>query len=201
MGFMYRAAVMGLMPACMLIPGCRGQKSEAPPIHIIQNMDNQAKYVPYGQNSFFADGRNMRPTVKGTVARGGLNNDSAYFHGKTDSQFVSIPVKLTMELMQRGRERYGIYCSVCHGLSGDGKSINVLKGFTPAPAYTDERLLKLRDGEIFNVISNGVRTMPSMAAQVPVEDRWAIVAYVRALQKSQLASIEDVPPDKQSLLK
>jgi mono/diheme cytochrome c family protein len=164
-------------------------------------MDKQEKFGAFGENPFFADNRAMRELVEGTVPRGFLQEDEAYFTGMKDSLFASNPMDITMELLERGQERYGIFCSVCHGLSGGGNGIVIQKGFTPATSYTDERILSFEDGEIFNVITNGVRTMPSLNTQIPVDDRWAIVAYVRALQRSQKASLEDVPFDQRSKLK
>ncbi len=193
-------ASLGCILALMIIPGCRGQKSVQPPIHLIPDMDNQGKYKAYGGNPFFSDGRNMRPLPEGTVPRGHLNADEVYYTGMADSQFVSNPERITMALMERGRERYDIFCSVCHGLTGDGEGIVIKKGFTPSPSYAEDRILQMQDGEIFQVITNGVRTMASMRIQVPVDDRWAIVAYVRALQRSMNASLDDVPEDKRSRL-
>jgi mono/diheme cytochrome c family protein len=181
--------------------GCRGQKSTEPPIHLVPNMDVQEKYKAFGENPVFHDKRNMRPIPEGTIARGHLDADKAYFTGMVDSQFVSNQLPLTMELLERGRERYDIYCSVCHGLTGSGKGIIIQKGFTPAPSYHDERIINMSDGEIFNVITNGIRTMQPVKTQVPVEDRWAVTAYIRALQRSQNGTINDVPEDKQAGLK
>jgi len=185
----------------LIMLGCRGQKSTKPPIHLVPNMDNQQKFRAFGENPFFTDKRGMRSLVEGTVPRGYLQLDDAYYLGMLpDSQFVDNPVELTMELLKRGQERFGIFCSVCHGLTGQGTGIVVKRGYTPAPSYTDERILSFKDGEIFNVISNGVRTMKGLGTQIPVDDRWAIVAYVRALQRSQNARLEDVPEDKRSEL-
>jgi mono/diheme cytochrome c family protein len=204
--FNLRAGMYLCLAAVVLValPGCRGQKSSKPPVHIVQNMDYQDKYMAYGENPFFADGRNMRPLVEGTVPRDHLRADEAYYTGMSDpvdSRYIANPESLNMEFLERGRERYDIFCSVCHGLAGDGKGIMVAKGFTPAPSYYEERIMQLQDGAIFQVISNGIRTMPSMAVQVPVKDRWAVVAYVRALQRSRNATMKDVPEEKQNEIK
>ncbi|MBF0431081.1 MAG: cytochrome c [Fibrobacteria bacterium] len=185
----------------LVFSGCRGQKSTKPPIHLVLNMDNQEKFRAFGENTFYPDGRAMRPLIPGTVPRGHLNLNEAYYNGIIDSVFVNNPVKITPAIMTHGQDRFAIYCTVCHGALGDGNSIMKQKGFTPSPSYTDPRILGMKDGQIFDVITRGVRTMPAMSSQVPVADRWAIVAYVRALQKSGNASLQDVPPDKQGQLK
>ena len=105
-----------------------------------------------------------------------------------------------MQLLERGRDRFNIFCSACHGLAGSGNGIMIQKGFTPAPSYFDERIVNLSDGQIFHVITNGVRTMQPVGNQVPVDDRWAITAYVRALQRSRNGTMQDVPEDKRAEL-
>lgn len=182
--------------ASVILSGCvRGLPKEDPPIRLLQNMYSQEKYKPQSQNPFFEDGSAMRMPVSGTVARGYLRDDVAYYEGKTkegDTLRVA-PVAYTMETMLRGQERYNIYCAPCHSRVGDGKGTVVERGYTPAPTYHDNRLRNVPDGHLYLVISNGIRNMPSYRSQIPVEDRWAIVAYIRALQRSQHASIADVP--------
>lgn len=188
----------------ILLAGCfQGEPSSKPPIHINPNMDAQEKYKPQSANRFFADGRTMREPVPGTVARGELREDSEYFTGKTESgQLVkTIPVQITKQLLDRGQERFDIYCAPCHDQTGKGQGIVVKKGFMPPPSLHLDRLREAPDGHIFDVISNGIRNMPTYRHQVHVADRWAIVAYVRALQRSQGASIKDVPQDKRKDLK
>jgi mono/diheme cytochrome c family protein len=143
----------------------------------------------------------MRPPVPGAVARGHLNENTGFHTGMRDSLYVDIPLKIDMPLLERGKERFDIFCAVCHGRTGNGKSIMALKGFTPAPSYQDPRLLEMKDGQLFQVITQGIRNMPGLSNQLPVSDRWAVVAYVRALQRSVNATLADVPPQKQNELK
>jgi len=160
-------------------------------------MDFQEKFEAQELNPFFADRRAMRPPVPGTVARGLLKEDTPFYFGRTaEGAYVArVPVAVTAELVMRGRERYNIYCAVCHGAAGDGQGI-IMRGnygYTPAPSFHEDRLRTVEDGYIFEVITNGVRNMPAYAHQIPVADRWAIVAYVRALQRSQQATAADLP--------
>lgn len=174
------------------LAGCRGDASDAPPIHINPNMDWQERFDPQEANDFFADGRAMRPPVAGTVARGFLREDTAFHFGRDASgaYVASTPVEVTAELMERGRERYEIFCSVCHGSAGDGQGIIMTGnyGYVPAPTYHSEALRAAPDGYYYDVIANGIRSMPGYAQQIPVADRWAITAYIRALQRSQYAA-------------
>ncbi|MEE9553234.1 MAG: cytochrome c [candidate division Zixibacteria bacterium] len=180
----------------VLISGCyRGKSSKNEPIHLNPNMDSQAKYKAQSKGEFFADGSAMRQPVEGTVARGGLREDDAYFKG-TDRKGNFIknnPIGLTEDGLNRGRERFGIYCAVCHGAVGDANSIMVEKKYLPPPTFHQDRLRDMPEGEIFNIISNGIRNMPSYKNQISVEDRWLIIQYLRALQKSQNARIDDIP--------
>jgi mono/diheme cytochrome c family protein len=141
----------------------------------------------------------MRPPVNGTVARGFLREDAAMYLGRNeDGSFVrDNPVPVSLELMERGRNRYDIFCSPCHGYAGDGKGIISTGdyGAVPSPTYHDDRLRGVEDGYLFEVITNGIRTMQGYGYQIDPADRWAIVAYVRALQRSQNAGAEDVPGD------
>ncbi|HET6568675.1 MAG TPA: cytochrome c [Rhodothermales bacterium] len=183
--------------AMLALAGCRGMESEKPPIHPVLNMDFMEKFDPQEANVFFADSMSMRHPVPGTIARGMLKADTRLYQGRTESGDLvqTIPIPVTEALMKRGQERFDIYCSVCHGYAGDGLGIIMTGqyGFTPAPSYHQDRLREVPDGYIYDVILNGVRTMPSYATQVAVKDRWAIVAYIRALQRSQNASRADVP--------
>jgi len=182
----------------LLITSCyRGKPSEDPPIHLNPNMDSQQKYEAQEESQFFKDGLTMRPPVAGTVARGDLREDDAYYRGRNNdgSLIVKMPVEITMDLLKRGQERYNIYCSPCHDRTGSGKGIVVKKGFLQPPSIHLDRLRESPDGYFYDVISNGIRNMPSYKHQIPVSDRWAIVAYVRALQRSQNAGAEDVPEE------
>lgn len=179
----------------LFLVGCRGSESDLPPVHINPNMDFQEKFEPQEANPLFEDGRAMRPPVPGTVARGFLRANTPFYTGldSAGTPVTTLPVALTLPLVNRGRERYNIYCSPCHGRAGDGQGIVIARGFVPAPSYFDQRLLDAPDGHYFDVITNGYNTMPGYAQQVPVQDRWAIVAYIRALQFSQNAAEGDIP--------
>jgi len=178
--------------------GCgRGLPSEKPPIHVNPNMDDQEKNKPQGMSRFFADSAAMRPPVPGTVARGNLRGDTAYYEGKDASGafLAKVPIPVDMLLLQRGRERFDIYCSPCHSRVGDGRGIMIQRGYVPPPSFHSDRIRQMPDGRIFDVITHGVRNMPSYAHQIPTSDRWAIVAYLRALQRSHNATLEDIPAE------
>ena len=195
-------AIVAILVAAAL--GCtRGRPTENTPIHLNPNMDRQQKYLPQSESKFFVDGMTMRKPVAGTVARGELHEDNAYWRGRDDidSVIAKIPIPVTMQLIERGQQRFNIYCSPCHGRTGDGRGIVVQRGLLPPPSFHDDRLRKVGDGHIFDVISNGIRNMPSYRAQIPVHDRWAIVSYFRALQRSQNASINDVPAEMRGAIK
>jgi mono/diheme cytochrome c family protein len=195
-------AVLLLAPA--VLSGCaRERPSSQPPIHLIPDMDHQPKFKAQSESRFFADGAAMRMPVPGTVARGELREDDAYFRGlNADSSFVrSLPVPVTTQLLERGRQRFDIYCSPCHSRVGDGRGIMVRRGYVPPPTFHSDRLRDIEDGYIFSVITDGVRNMPAYKYQVPVADRWAVVAYLRALQRSQNATLDDVPQELRKDLK
>ncbi|MCG8372608.1 MAG: c-type cytochrome [Balneolales bacterium] len=183
--------VVGLM-----FSGCRGQISERQPIHPNPNMDMQERKEAQEVNNFFEDGRSMRPPVEGTVARGLRKADIEYYEGVDENGewIAENPVDVTRSVLYRGKERYEIFCAPCHGLTGDGLGIIMTGGYgyVPAPTFHQERLREAPDGEIYSAIYNGVRNMPSYAHQVPVDDRWAIVAYIRALQASQNVSEDEI---------
>ncbi len=190
---------IALLLALPVLSGCRGMTSDKPPVHPNLNMDYQEKFEAQERNPFFADGRAMRPLVPGTVARGFLRENSALAYGRTPngSYVQTMPVPLTRTLLERGRERYDIFCTPCHGLTGDGRGIIMTGnyGYVPAPTFHDDRLRGVEDGYIYEVIHYGVRNMPAYGYQISVEDRWAVVSYVRALQRSRNASADDVPAD------
>lgn len=168
---------------------CRGQKSSKPPVHPQQNMDFQNRFNAQEENSFFDNNMAMRMPVEGTVSRGNLRNNSAIYEGVDENgDFVTEnPFVVTKDFLYRGKDRYDIYCSVCHGGTGDGRGIIMTGnyGYVPAPSYHRDASREMTDGEFYSAIANGIRSMPSYATQIEVEDRWAIVAYIRALQKSQ----------------
>lgn len=187
---------VGILAVILLLASCRGQRFEHQPVHPNMNMDQQNRFEAQEENPFFADNRSMRQPVEGTVARGNLRNDPVYFQGiNQDSSFVSdIPVETTKSFLYRGKDQYEVYCTPCHGKLGDGQGIIMTGqyGFVPAPTLHQDRLRNIEDGYIYSTIANGIRNMPAYSHQIKVKDRWAIVAYVRALQRSQNASEEDV---------
>jgi mono/diheme cytochrome c family protein len=183
-GLLGAACLLGLATA-----GCR------------QDMHDQPRYKPYRESDFFGDRRSARPPVEGTVARGMLREDTHLYTGKVDGALAeTFPFPVTAELLQRGRERYGIYCTPCHGLAGNGDGMIVARGYRKPSSFHVDRLRAERPGYFYDVITNGFGAMPDYAAQIPVEDRWAIVGYVRALQLSQSATVADVPADQRGQL-
>lgn len=167
-----------------------------------QDMHDQPKYRGMRGNPFYEDGRSARPAVAGTVSRDeNLRNDDARSTGKIDGAFaLSLPVPLTRPLLQRGRERFDIFCSPCHSPLGDGRGMVVLRGLSSPPSFHIARLREAPPGYVFDVITNGFGRMQDYGTQIEVEDRWAIAAYVRALQLSQDAPLSDVPPDERAKL-
>jgi len=160
-------------------------------------MHDQPKYRPLRGSELFADKRSARPVVPGTVARGTLREDAAFYTGKAGSDFVTaIPVKVTAELLARGQVQYQVFCSPCHGRTGRGDGMVVQRGFKKPSSYHVDRLRQMPIGYFYDVMTVGFGAMSDYAAQVPPEDRWAIAAYVRTLQYSQYAPAADVPADK-----
>ncbi|HXZ28360.1 MAG TPA: cytochrome c [Terriglobales bacterium] len=165
-----------------LVAGCR------------QDMQNQPHMIPLRESTFYADTRSARPRVEGTVARGELQEDAYLSTGKIGGKDGDLfPFPVTREVMQRGRERYQIYCSPCHSELGDGNGMIVQRGLRHPPDYTIPRLMNAPVGHFFDVITNGFGAMPDYREQVPVRDRWAIIAYIRALQLARHAPLSDVP--------
>jgi cytochrome c553 len=159
------------------------------------NMFRQPKYKPLAKSDFFADGSAARAPVEGTVARGRLRTDERFFTGKVNGVLVAtLPLTVTRGVLERGKERYEIFCSPCHGRVGDGTGMVVQRGLRRPPSYHIDRLREAPDGHFFDVITNGFGAMPSYASRIGAGDRWAITAYIRALQLSQAAKIQDVPP-------
>jgi mono/diheme cytochrome c family protein len=159
------------------------------------DMHVQPRENPLSRSDFFADQRSARPLVEGTVARGQLHADTYFYTGKIgDTPGDALPFPATKEVMERGRERYNIFCAPCHSRVGDGNGFVVSRGFTrKPPSYHIARLQKAPLGYFYDVMTNGYGVMPDYASQIPPHDRWAIVAYIRALQLSQNASMSDVP--------
>jgi mono/diheme cytochrome c family protein len=222
------AGVASLVPMALIVRAW-GSKSGTPRFHIVQDMDNQERFKSQQVNPVFADGRAGRPPVAGAVARGQLFEDDHYYLGgryvKPVGQaadqtadpsssglawewFDSFPppVAVNQALLDRGQQRFNIYCAPCHGLDGDGQGpVRVRSEELETPlnvlSYQDEQVKSRPLGHLFNTITNGIRTMPAYGDQIPVYDRWAIVAYVKALQRAGGATVEDVPPDQRVRLR
>jgi mono/diheme cytochrome c family protein len=161
-------------------------------------MEDQPKYEPFEASTLFDNGMSARPVVENTVARGQLRANAHLYAGQTgDTIAVEFPFPVTSEVMARGQERYGIYCAPCHGYAGYGDGIIVQRGFSPPPSFHEQRLRELPVGYLFQVITNGIGAMYSYGDRIQPEDRWAIIAYMRALQLSQNATLEAVPTDMQ----
>ena len=190
--------VLGALALTSLVAlaGCaRGCTSSRPPIHINPSMLDQPKVLPQTASKFFYDGASMRQPVPGTVPIGGLKEDTAFFTGMgADGKPVAaIPVTVDEALLERGRQRYGIYCQPCHDARGDGKGILFQRGNIPTASFHQDKILKYPDGYIFFVITNGSGLMPAYRWPIPAADRWAIVAYVRELERKRLASAKTAP--------
>ena len=159
-------------------------------------MFNQPRVNPLQRSDFFADGRSARPAIPGTIPRGYLDDDPHLYTGRVDGTLVTtFPFLVTRQVLERGRQRYDIFCTPCHDALGNGNGVVVRRGFRQPPSFHIERLRQAPVGHYFDVVSNGLGAMSDYAAQVPVRDRWAIIAYIRALQLSQRASPADVPAD------
>jgi len=159
-----------------------------------QAMYNQPKLSPLQSSEFFENGMASRPVIEGTVARGQLQDDPHLYEGKVDGTMVdSFPFEVTVEVMKRGQQRFNIYCAPCHDQAGTGNGMIVQRGFKRPPSFHDQRLVDAPEGYYYHVIKNGFGVMSDYAAQIPVKDRWAIIAYIRALQYGQRASLDDVP--------
>lgn len=166
-----------------------------------QKMADQPRVQVHSHFGFFPDDRGSRPRIEGTVARGQLRDDEMLFTGKVAGQVTEVlPMPVTKELLLRGQDRYNVYCAVCHDYTGQGNGMIVLRGYAQARAYTADNVLTAPIGHFYDVMTNGFGLMPSVAHQVPVRDRWAIAAYVRVLQLSQNATLEDVPADERARL-
>ncbi len=164
-----------------------------------QDMHDAPRYEAFESSAFFPDGRASRGAPIGTVARGWLRADEALYTGRVNGEFVAeFPFAIGHEEMARGRDRFNVYCTPCHGILGDGEGMVVQRGLRRAASYHQDRLRDERVGYFFDVITNGFGAMQGYAEQVPVRDRWMIVAYVRALQLSQYATMAEVPPDRRN---
>jgi mono/diheme cytochrome c family protein len=166
-----------------------------------QDMHDQPKYKPFRRSDFFGDERSARPLVEDTVARGQLREDAAYFTGKQGTTPIDqLPVPVTPALLARGQERFTIYCTPCHGQTGRGDGMVVQRGYRRPPSFHIDRLRNEKAGYFYDVMTSGFGAMPDYATQVAPGDRWAIVAYIRALQISENARLDDVPADRRAEL-
>ncbi len=166
-----------------------------------QAMYNQEKYEPLEASTFFADGLSFRNQVTGTVARGQMMLDTHYYQGMVDGQLAStLPVTVTQELLERGQERFNIYCSPCHDQTGSGNGMIVKRGLKQPPSFHQQRLRDIQVGHFYDVITNGFGVMYSYASRIPVEDRWAIAAYIKVLQLSQNVEFDQLPAEDQRQL-
>lgn len=185
----FGAAAACLAASCACAAGCR------------QRMADQPRYDPLEASSFFADGLSARPLVEGTIARGHLRTDEHFYTGKVNGEPVTaFPFEVTQAVLRRGRERFKIFCSVCHDRVGTGRGMVVRRGFRQPPSYHIDRLREAPVGHFFDVMTNGFGAMPSYASQVPPADRWAIAAYIRALQLSQHVEVGALGPEERRLL-
>jgi hypothetical protein len=181
------------------IAGKRGKISRKPPVEVFSDMDRQPKIRPQTPSEFFADGRASRLPADGTVARGSHFLEEPLSTGMVTgtTNFIALnPMKVTDQLMARGHQRFEIYCSPCHGPTGDGGGVVKNLGMATVKSLHEPRIVQFGDGEIFYVITHGRNTMGPYASQILIEDRWAIVAYVRALQLAQLGQPGDLPPEQ-----
>ncbi len=178
------------------IAGCRGGLSRRPPVELFADMDRQPKLRPQAANRFFANGLSSRLPVPGTIARGAPYQDLPVNTGREPgtTNFVTLlPVPITSGLLARGQERYAIHCAMCHGAAGDGKGLLAKYQMVGMANFHDQRLVVMSDGEIFNTITHGKNLMGAYGATIHPQDRWAIIAYLRALQRAHLATVDDVP--------
>lgn len=182
-----QALTYGVCTIVVLMSGCH------------TDMRDQPRYEPYEASTFFANGQSSRPLVEGTVARGQLQEDDAFYRGKVDGEFVDkLPLEVDRALLDRGQQRFNIYCSMCHGPTGDGDGMIVRRGLKRPPSFHIERLRTAPAGHYFDVITHGFGVMPRYAVQIEPHDRWAITAYVRVLQLSQHAELDDLPADERT---
>jgi hypothetical protein len=186
LGMTKKIMLLGALSMLAFTAGCR------------QDMQDQPKFFSQRGTSFYADGRSARPQVEGTVARGQLHEDNYFYTGMVGSgkdggkEGDVMPFPVTMEVLERGQERFNIYCTACHSRVGNGAGMIVQRGYKPAGNFHEERLLSAPLGHFFNVMTHGYGAMPDYAAQLTPADRWAVAAYIRALQLSQNAKPTDV---------
>lgn len=184
-------SISAIALACLTFTGCR------------QDMHNQPKYKPLRESTFFADGRQSRPLLPNTVARGDLREDTDFYTGKGPDGKQDLdyfPIAITREVIERGHQRFDAFCSPCHSRLGNGAGMIVKRGFKSPPSYHIERLRAAPVGHFYDVITNGYGSMYNYAAQVSPRDRWAIISYIRALQYSQYVEAKDLTPEMRAKL-
>lgn len=190
--------LLAVVFAALLLSGCSGVQRD-PPIQVWDDMKQQPKFHPQGENElpFLSDARDARRPPEGTIARGHMMEQTAYYTGMEGDLYVGkSPVPLTPALLHQGQMRFNTYCQPCHDKTGSGQGIVPTRVPTWQPSnLTEDRVVQFADGDIFNVITNGRRSMPAYRFQITIEDRWAIIAYVRALQRAAHATKSDVPAD------
>ena len=183
-----------LLCVAWALTGCQGLPFEQPPFHWNQNMDFQTRLDAQQESAFFADRRAMRMPVEGTVARGELRTDPHRHLGVVDgAHATTLPMPLSAELLERGQERYDIFCAPCHGYNGDGKGVVPARSTWIVPTFHADRARSMPVGQLYEIITVGVGTMPAYRSQLQHEDRWAVAAYVRALQVSQGMAASSLP--------
>ncbi len=204
------ATLIFIVIAVVSILGFRSDKFSKPPVWVFDDMDIQTKYSPQGKNEFFPDKRDDRPVIPGTVGRGygwevkevfeegygyAVAEKPAMYSGKDEKGdwLRGYPIEIDEETMELGQQKFDIFCAICHGEAGDGNGITKQYGMAATPTYLDERIRNMPEGEIFNTITNGKNLMGSYGAALTPKERWAVIAYVRALQLAGGAHIDDVP--------
>ncbi|HTE53355.1 MAG TPA: quinol:electron acceptor oxidoreductase subunit ActD [Kofleriaceae bacterium] len=216
LGFILATSVLAMVPFAF-IAKWRTTHSTEPHHYIVPDMDFQVSRRPQSESSIFPDERASRTGVDGTVARGELRDDDHFYHGLVDGKWASTfppQIELSERTIRRGQQRFTIYCTPCHGQAGQGNGMIQVRALAVGAAATgwvqptnlvdtaaQANPTRQPHGQLFNTISNGIRTMPAYKSQIPEEDRWAIVMYLRALQRSRNASIEDVPPSKRPTIR
>lgn len=209
---MMTGAILLLIPP-VIIAKMRVFPSEKPRIHLIGDMDWQPKFKAQSTSNIFQDGRSSRPQVPGTISVGDLKENPELHYGKkskssnAEAWINYIPMTVDRSMLMRGRERYQIYCATCHGIAGDGdglvttRALSLEQGTWVRPtSLHDERICNQPLGQLYDIITNGVRKMPGYSSQIDVQDRWAITAYVKALQKTRSSSIDAIPPEERETL-
>jgi mono/diheme cytochrome c family protein len=197
------AALSGFLTMALGLTACSNFPSREPPVWVWWDMKQQEKYKPQMRSEFFSDGRASRRPVPGTVPQENWQPDTAYSTGiNPDNTYVARnPEPITRELIARGQTKFTIYCTPCHDRTGSGRGVVPSKAIWVPANFHDDRIVNFVDGEIFHVMTTGRRSMPSYRFQINEHDRWAIVSYVRSLQRAWLGTMNDVPADLQSKVK